>query len=167
MKTFTFFLLETWYCLLLIWRSCGKSSPAKNNVTHPKLRLKISIATHIKLWRNLCPPFDTCEYCQRQRQSVERWLINLWQGNDLSFLTPHQYWPDFKRLWWEMGRILRMKSCHKLFLKEKTYQRSELLWPSPKWGFIPAFCPSRPIEPIFCAYKAKRLPALLPPFFHP
>ena len=84
MKTFTFFFLETWHCLLLIWRSCGKSSPAKNNVTRPKLRLKISIATQIQLWRNLCPPFDTCEYCQRQRQSVERWLINLWQGNGIN-----------------------------------------------------------------------------------
>ena len=84
MKTFTFFFFETWHCLLLIWRSCGKSSPAKNNVTRPKLRLKISIATQIQLWRNLCPPFDTCEYCQRQRQSVERWLINLWQGNGIN-----------------------------------------------------------------------------------
>ena len=53
-----------------------------------------------------------------------------------------------------------MESCH-CILKKKAYQRSELLLVSLKWGFIPAFCPPRPIEPIFCAYKAKRFPALL------
>ena len=58
----------------------------------------------------------------------------------------------------QIGRILSMGSYH-CILKKKAYQRSELLLALPKWGFD--FCPPRPIEPIFCAYKAKRFPALL------